>query len=276
MRYRTGTCCRIGAKVMAGVVLLSFGMAGACGEETNVFGVAQPISASLMGAFYDLKQTQKHMPTHVSPSLYTKIIDAYLARDWDERVLSPYFQMSTTLYTTQIFIPNMNADAAPKAFHADRTVGPSLWVVHYKGQVSPPAPGTYRFWGCADDALAVAVNGKTVLVACRHDMALPHVTWRSTESPGAQAADDPLIAGDWMTIGPNQIVDLDVLLGERPGGLFNAFLLVEKQGESYPVDGRGHRIFPIFQLAQYQTPMINDLGKEPNFATGYPPWIGYQ
>ncbi len=35
----------------------------------------------------------------------------------------------------------------------------------YKAQVSPPAPGTYRFVGIADDILAVGVNGKTMLVS---------------------------------------------------------------------------------------------------------------
>jgi hypothetical protein len=43
-------------------------------------------------------------------------------------------------------------------------VQPSNWIIHYKGQVSPPSAGTYRFWGTADDLIAVAVNGKTELV----------------------------------------------------------------------------------------------------------------
>ncbi len=271
--FRGRWCGRL---VAAGALVLAFGIAAAKEEATNVFGVAQPISASLMGAFYDLKQTPRYEPTGVTSTTYSQIIDRYLARNWDERVLSHYYQVSTTLYATQIFIPNMSASAAPKAFRAERTVAPSRWVIHYKGQVSPPGPGTYRFWGCADDALAVAVNGKTVLVACRRDMRMPDVTWRSTESPGAQAADDSLIAGDWMTLGAGQIVDLDVLIGERPGGQFNAFLMVEKQGEKYPIDVHGRPTFPIFQLAEYQTPQLNNVGAEPKFATGYAPWIGYQ
>ncbi len=263
------------SKVLAALMLF-LGIAAGRAEENSVFGVTQPISASLMGAFYDLKQTPTHLLTGMNPNLYSQVIDRYLARNWDERILNPYFQVSTTLYSTQIFIPNMNADAAPKAFRAGKMVAPSMWVVHYKGQVSPPTPGTYRFWGCADDAFAAAVNGKTVLVACRPDMRMPNVKWRSSEPPGAQAADDPLVAGDWMTIGPNQIIDLDVLVGERPGGQFNAFMLVEKQGEEYQRDSRGHPIFPIFQLAEYKTPELNNLGAEPKFARGYPPWIGYQ
>ncbi len=79
-----------------------------------------------------------------------------------------------------------------------------------------------------------------------------------------------------MAFGPNQIADLDVIIGERPGGQFNAFLMVEKQGETYPKDSRGRSIFPIFQLAKYETPQLNNTGAEPNFATGYAPWTGYQ
>ncbi len=76
---------------------------------------------------------------------------------------------------------------------------------------------------------------------------MPDVTWRSPEAPGSQAADDPLRAGDWMPFGPDQVADLDVIIGERPGGQFNAFLMVEKQGETYPKDSRGRPIFPIFR-----------------------------
>jgi hypothetical protein len=262
--------------IVCATLLLSLAAPAAQEQETNVFGTPKPIAASLIGAFYDLKQTQQHRPTNMRPDVYSSVIDYYLARGWDDRILETYYQVPTSLYASQIFVPNMGADAAPKAFYAGPTVAPSQWIIHYKGQVSPPSGGSYRFWGAADDVMAVAVNGKTVLLSHRGDMQMPRTKWESSEPPGAKAADDPLIAGDWMTFRPGQIIDLDILVGERPGGLFNAFLLVEKKGETYEKDAQGHPILPIFQLAEYDTPVHNDLNREPKFAKGYPLWTGYQ
>jgi hypothetical protein len=244
--------------------------------EKNVFGVPTPTSASLMGVLYDLKQTERRLPTKVTPVTYSNVIDEFLRKGWDDNVLNRYYQVANSLYASQIFIPNMNADAAPKAFNAAKTVRPRMWIIHYKGQVSPPSTGSYRFWGCADDVMAVAVNGKTVLVGNRPDTKLPNVKWKASEPDGAQAADDPLRPGDWMDLKADQIVDLDVIIGERPGGYFNAFMMVEKKGENYDKDSKGHSIFPIFQIAPYDTPAINGLSFEPKFAKGSPIWKGYQ
>jgi hypothetical protein len=265
-------------KMLFVLFFLGIGLVRADEPAAGVFGEESKSEAALVGVLYDLKQTQDHKATSVDPNSYSKVVQEFLVKNWDESVLNRYYRVSKPLYTTQIFIPNMDANNAPKAFGAEKTVRPSLWVVHYKGQVSPPTEGTYRFWGCADDAFAAAVNGKTVLVACRPDMAvsMTDITWKSTEKPGGQAADDPLIAGDWFTVKQGEIIDLDVIIGERPGGLFNAFFMVEKQGETYEKDAQGNPILPIFQVAAYETPSDSDLNKQPRFATGFTPWKCYQ
>ena len=258
---------------LAGCLLL--GVAGVLpchGDAESVFGASKQSEAALTGMLYDLKQTQDHHRTNVDPETYSAVIDEFLSRGWDENVLNRYYRVSKPLYTTQIFVPNMNADQAPKAFGAEKTVKPSRWVIHYKGQVSPPETGTYRFWGIADDVMAAAVNGKTVLVGNRLDTRLPRTNWRASERDGAHAGDGSLRPGDWMSLKQGEIIDLDVIIGERPGGLFNAFLMIEKQGGNYDTDRRGHLILPIFQVAPYNTPTPPDA----QFATGFPVWKSYQ
>jgi hypothetical protein len=261
-----------------GSVLLLASPVRADDPDTSIFGQKTQSAAALMGVLYDLKQTQDHQPTGMDPDNYNHVVDAFLSKGWDESVLEAFYQVSRPLYTTQIFVPNMDAATAPEAFGAAQTVKPRLWIIHYKGQVSAPETGTYRFWGAADDACDVAVNGKTVLVANRYDTRTPHMdaTWQTTAPKGAQAADDPLIAGSWMDLKAGEIIDLDVIIGERPGGQFNAFLVIEKQGATYPMDGQGHPIFPIFQVAPYDTPELKDIGREPLFSKGYPIWKSYQ
>jgi hypothetical protein len=261
--------------LLGGWFLFSVGVAARGDDPGSVFGRTQQSEAALIGIMYDLKQTPTHQPTPINPGTYFTVLDEFLKKGWDEAVLERYYRVSRPLYTTQIFIPNMDANDAPKAFGAEKMVKPSLWVIHYKAQVSPPAPGTYRFWGSADDALAVAVNGKTELVAWLRS----HTNnngWVQHDPDGAQASDDFLRPGDWFTVAEGDIIDLDVIIGENPGGQFNAFLMVEQKGASYQKDPQGHPILPIFQVAANDTPVINDLNSEPKFAKGFPIWKSFQ
>ncbi len=249
-------------------------VAVAADSGESAFGQSLQSEAALMGVLYDLKQTQSHQPTNVDAETYSKVVDDFLSKGWDESVLERYYRVSKPLYTTQIFIPNMNANLAPKAFGAEKTVKPSRWIIHYKGQVSAPESGSYRFWGIADDVMAVAVNGKTVLVGNRRDTHLPKTlaAWQPSGRDGAHAGDGTLRPGDWMDLKAGEIVDLDVIIGERPGGIFNAFLMIEKQGANYVTDRKGFPVLPILQIAPFDTPKSGD----PNFATGFPTWKSYQ
>ncbi len=228
--------------------------------------------APLIGIFYDLKQTPDHKPTNVDPETYTTIIDDFLSQGWDESVLNRYYRVSKPLHTTQLYVPTLNADKAPEAFGVQKYVLGTRWVALYKGQVSPPEPGTYRFWGIADDIMAVAVNGKTVLVGQRPDMKLPKTNWHASERDGAHAGDGELRPGEWMTIKPGEIIDLDILVGDRPGGVFNVFMMVEKQGGTYESDRRGHPILPVFQVAPFNTKKDGDA----EFSANASVWKCYQ
>ena len=243
--------------------------------EGSVFGRTDNSEAGLIGILYDLKQTQKRQPTGVKAE-YSGILNEFLSKDWSESVLNRYFRATRPLYATQIFMPLMDAGRAPKAFDMEKVIKPSAWVVVYKGQVSPPEDGVYRFVAYADDVIAVALNGKTVLVGGRADTVNHLKGWKPTDT-GARlaAANGQLTYGDWMTLKKDEPVDLDVLVGERPGGLFCAFLLYEKQGAEYPKGEKGEPKYPIFQLAPFQTP-VAPAKEAPPFSEAGAVWKGYQ
>jgi hypothetical protein len=161
----------------------------------------------------------------------------------------------------------MNANGAPKAFGVENVVKPSYWVIHYKGQVVPPADGTYRFVGNFDDLLVVAVNRKVVLEGNRPDTRFPRLGWKEAADKGPKvAANDLAKYGDWVDLKANQPVDLDILIGERPGGQFHGVLLYEKKGEAYPRNAKGQAILPLFQTAE------SPLDEPGRFLTDRPPW----
>ncbi|MEM1059297.1 MAG: hypothetical protein AAGK14_08610 [Verrucomicrobiota bacterium] len=237
--------------------------------------------AALIGIFYDLKQDQQRRGTGMDDRKYMEVLDRFLRENWNEAVLNRYFRATRPLYATQIFITGRGAGAAPKAFGVEKVVSPQKWVAHYKGQVAAPSTGNWRFWGSGDDVMAVAINGKTVLVSNFGRRTFPSLGWESPEEPSQNYAGGCVLkAGDWVYLKEGEVVDLDILFGELPGGAFSAFLLIEKQGETYGELEDGERIYPVFQLAPFDTPLTevraNGRKSAPEFAPEGPLWQGFQ
>jgi hypothetical protein len=120
-------------------------------DKATVFGSTEADVSGLIGILYDLKQTQTRKRTSVDTEGYWGVLDQFLSEAWNESVLNQYFRATRPLYATQIFIPQIKADAAPKAFGVGDIVSASQWLVHYKGQVSAPRSGTFRFVGYSSE-----------------------------------------------------------------------------------------------------------------------------
>ncbi len=255
-------------------LLLSVCPVGAA-EETSVFGSSKASKSALIGILYDLKQSQDRKPLPMDIPMYGKVVNEFLSKDWDESVLNRYFRATRPLYATQVFVPLINASAAPRAFDVEKIVKPSYWLIHYKGQVSAPTDGEWRFWGDGEEVCSVAVNGKPVLLANWREITTPDVPWKSPEPPGLAVANSHLVAGTWFSVKKGEVIDLDVLIGERGGGVFCAFLLIEKKGEKYEmVDGQP--VLPVFQLAPFDTPQPPSRKDGPPIAPGGPIWTTEQ
>jgi hypothetical protein len=239
-------------------------------EEGSAFGSPVKSTGSMIGIFYDLKQNQKRERVKVD---YLTVMGRFLDSGWNERVLSGFFRGTRPIYATEIFIHTMRATAAPDAFQLADVVEPSYWFVIYKAQVSPPEDGTYRFVGIADDVMAVAVNGKTTLVS-NWENTPNRSQWRQSDtSSDFRVWAGPLRHGDWFEARKGQPIDLDILLGEYPGNIFGAWLLIEKKGATYTRDARGNPELPVFQVrAKSITPAHQDVP----FTTNSPPWTCHE
>jgi hypothetical protein len=236
-------------------------------QVESALGSQQRKAATLVGIFYDLKQTQQRKPVERKPHHYESIVDEFIVAGLDEALLNRFFRAPLPLYTTQIAIPSMNADVAPAAFGVGDLVRPSNWIIHYKAQIAPPVDGTYRFVGNVDDLLVIAIDRKVVLVANWPGTDLPRVNWKPTSEPAGLpvAASQYAKYGDWMTLRAGVPVDLDIVLGERPGGKFSGVILYEKKGETYDLNRDGKVVLPLFQTAKLSM-------KEARYLTDRPVW----
>lgn len=234
----------------------------------SVFGSRERVTPALVGIFYDFKQNQKREPIKNASKNYRQIIDDFLTNGINEQDLSDFFRAGLPLYATQINMPAMDANKAPEAFGVEKFVKPSLWIVHYKGQIAPPEDGIYRFIGASDDVLTIAINGKVVLVANHPGTKWTRLGWKEPADKGpfrlpsmAQGA----YYGDWLNLKAAQPVDIDIIVGERPGGTFKAQVLYQKKGVEYQRDNADRPIFPLFQVAA-------QLLESQNFLTNLPSW----
>jgi hypothetical protein len=220
-----------------------------------------------MGIFYDLKRTSDRDKVPMDMPAYDKTMADFITKGWDEQILNKYYRISKPFYTTQVYIPMTPYSQAAKAFGVDDKVTGSYWIVHFKGQVIPPASGRYRFVGYAHATMFVAINGKLVLNGCRFDInsVMPNFPLRSVQNGsdphGAPAGDHLLTLGSWVDLKAGEPVDIDILFGNREVPVLCAFLLVEKEGDSYAKDPvTRYPILPLFQVAPYNGTLVRKDG----------------
>jgi hypothetical protein len=121
-----------------------------------------------------------------------------------------------------------------------------------------------------NNIIAVAVNQQLVLFEEGVSPGAPKTNWTppSLQQLPTYQNRGFMQNGKWFTLRS----------GEADGGASAFFLMIEKQGETYPKNSKGDPILPIFQVAPYDTPHItasqlNDYG--PDFSPGKP-WISVQ
>lgn len=242
------------------------GMAGIARTISNPFGSSDITSGALIGTMYDLKQTADRKPTEFTPDTsneaYQQFIQKFVDGGWNQNVLNRFYKVEKPLGNYQIFIPTMNADAAPAAFKAEQYVKPKRWIIIYHGNFVAPEDGTFRFVGLCDDILVVRLNNNTVMDGSLFTAAKSAPRTKLGLAYAGAASLYQMLGGSWFQLSSGQSYAIDIMIGERPGGYFNAFLLIQKQGQNYPPQPGGKDlcpILPIFQVADTPVPPSGKL-----------------
>ncbi len=226
------------------------------GDGETVFGSSEQKNAAVIGIFYDFKQTPRLEPIKRRKDNFSEIVDVFVSGGFDESSLSEFFRATRPLYATRIWMPRMKAETAPKEFGVGDIVAPRQWIAHYKGQVLPPVAGTYRFLGWSDDVLVVGLDGKVVLVANHPGTKLPLTGWTQKEKSVPYRGARQIFVGDWFTVSKDEVLDLDVVVGERPGGEFLAHLLIQNKED-------GPEAIGPFRVTEDPTPGLREDAVEP-------------
>jgi hypothetical protein len=241
----------------------SFGEGWAEGSGTGKgggggFGSTQRSSGGLEGTLYDFKQKPDGGQISYNTADPAEFVDRALRLQrsrFSQSALSRHFRAPNSLFLTHLAIPNSDASDGPSFFGAKDSIQPSGWLAHYRGKVTVPRTGTYRFSGLGDDYLVVLVNGRMRLAACWSDIQ-PAIAgrWDATEPTGRfQSHIDGmrLVYGDWIPLKSGESIELDIAIGERPGGKVGFVLHIEEKGVEYPIDPNGRPVLPLFATAPF-------------------------
>lgn len=269
----------------------------------NPFGALTLDATALTGTFYDLKQTRNSKPTDLDVNGVVAVINDFVNQGWRESAFNKYFKAPNTLSQSKLYIPAMSADGAPAAFNCADQVQPGRWAVVYRGMITPPRSGKYRFVGHADDILVIRFNGKNVfdhgyfsgttpvmiyanmdvMKGNREDLTIKKLLRRNypMEQPlkaytyDSTATINSSLGG--LGVGPifeataGTSYPIDILLSELPGGVFSASLLIEEIGVNYEKSSTGSPILPLFRFDK-SAPAAPTPGSSPPYDPNGPVW----
>lgn len=285
---------------------LGSGMGAGIGGDglKNPFGMMNPNRNALVGSFYDLKQTKTGRPTGYGEKETLKLLSEFIGRgNWDQRLLSNYYKAPNTLYQTKLYIPIMSANEAPNAFGCGDKVKPVNWVALYRGYVTPPRSGTFRFVGRADNVMVVRFNNRVVLDGGDYSASLAMSIWDSENirilagksgdrekerdmrkggydipvksypysTSGQYNERGGVMVGKDIVVKEGQAYPVEILLSEL-GGLFGAALMIEEEGVEYRKDSTGSPILPLFRLDDSVPPPSNENRGSPAYDPTGPAW----
>ena len=240
----------IGAGLSGGSEVVSFGDMPLFEEPPGVFGEPIDIGNNLIGTFYDFKRRRGGGTVVLDNEGFKIEVGKFTRGGWNTSHLARYYRAPKKLYATSIMIGSILSVLAPGEFGESGVEG-LRWIVHYKGTLVYPKDIKFRFVGAADDILLVRVDGKDVLNGSWSGTGYTYSDW-TTSAPGTYQLMGNTFAvfGDWITLKAHEPVDMQVLIGEVPGGVFSAMLAVEVEGVDYPLNKHGNPILPMFKTAE--------------------------
>ena len=215
------------------------------------FGLLQPPkSGALTGTLY-LMPSDQYKNNDAEVAGFKKWMKSFSASNMPSSTLGGLPKSPKQLFTTQILIPQIVALEAPKAFGVDQQKKPVRFLIRYRGKVSPPRNGRWRFVGRGDDILVVRLSGKVVM-----ESAAP---WEKIDVPGLTGWTPrkfytysrlKYVVGDWTQLNANTAYDLEIYMSEEPReGDTTAVLLVEEEGATYEKTGGDNPVLPPWTLA---------------------------
>lgn len=201
------------------------------------FGYTGAVEGTLKGSLFDTKVDPRGKALVDSgTNLMTRmqgISKEFTSGNWSARALErDYFKAETELYASYWLIQKGPADKAPRDFGVEDQVEPKSIMALYEGTFTPQESGEFRFYAKADDIIIVRIGSEIVVDGSYYFNRFSN--WKVEEKGDANVmgiGGMPAAYGNWMRWEKGKPLDIKILIGEAPGGVFGCFLLYQKKGE---------------------------------------------
>jgi hypothetical protein len=229
------------------------GGGGGGGTGGGGFGSTGARPGALEGHLYDFKQKPDGTAIPYNLSDRAEFVDRVVKlqrSNFSAASLKRHFRAPNSLFLNHLAIPLSDASSGPEFFGAKDSIKPSGWMAHYRGKIRVPKNGSYRFVGLGDDYIGVFLDGRMRLAACWGDIQeMIDGRWEPSEPTGKHQSPFSgmrLVYGDWVKMKAGDVIDLDLAIGERPGGKVGFVLMIEEKGVDYRKAADGRPILPLF------------------------------
>lgn len=230
--------------------------------EVTLFGGGQTIGNDFVGTFYDFKRTRSGRATPMDPDNFRIELGRFVRERMRTSRIAKYYRSPKKLYATTFTVPAIRSSVAPAAFGEADTLG-YCWMAHYKGQLVNKEDIRFRFRGMGDDVMVVQINGKIVLNACWPNDSEIVIAgqWQSNSADNRkyQLGNNQSVVGDWIDLKAGEPADMQVIIGEVPGGVFASMLTVEIDGVDYPNNSEGGPLLPIFKTDELTRDLLDKI-----------------
>ncbi len=243
----------------------------------SIFGSESSRGNDLEGTLYHLKWSRSgeknyemESAEHQINAAFVDEVNKFLANDWDTAVFDEYDRSPHKIYASYFMLPMFASSKALKIYGMPEDREAGRYVIYYKGNISHPKGGKFRFWATGDDFLFIRINGK-LMVDARHSTGGsvaghnatmgPPEKWESTSEEhmkhllGMSSAK----VSDWFVIKPGESVEMEVFTGEDMGGRTSCLVNIQEFGVEYPENKYGSPILPAFKTAPIPPHVIDEL-----------------
>lgn len=237
-------------------------------EMPTPYGGTVSVGSDFVGRFYDFKKNRDGSRSIMDTVNFKEYVRDFCLTDWNPGRLMQFYRSPQKLYATCFMVPPTPSSSAPEAFKVPHIEG-AMWVCHYKGKLVYPEKIKFRFWGHGDDILIVRVDGKVVLDAPWPGNEKAYTDWHNLDANTRKyrLGNNYSMVGDWIELEPGVPLDMEVLIGEVPGGQFCAMLTVEEwdyeknEPKAYEKNYEGAPILPMFKTAEPNLDLIEEIHK---------------
>lgn len=206
------------------------------------FGYTGFVEGTLKGALFDTKQDPRGKalvtPQQINNRDFlmdrmSQISKEFTSGKWNFRDLErKYFKADRELYASFWLIEKGSAEKAPRDFGVEDQVEPKSILALYEGTFTPAESGEFRFLAKADDIIVVRIGSEIVVDGSYYNNGS---NWKGSTGNGPAGlmgiSGFPSRFGNWMKWDAGKKLEIKVLIGESPGGVFGSCLLYQKKGE---------------------------------------------